>query len=167
MEFKEFVDKIEKHSLSRDLFDRVTEMELRGICLEKIADYISGKEIEFENKLGWICISLVNAAFPGGELRRPDKLNKVYKSMDIVTLTQAMMYGNYLQAMKVAQYLASVRGKQIEEIFELAYENLENKNGHVIKGRYLSLDEMTYDQRRVVSNRESKDRYVRKNVKGA
>jgi len=154
MKFEEFVEKVERWSLVRKIYENSTEAQQQAKILKKVGEYIVRLDRNSREKsLGLISVGIVNAAHLFNSGRLTVTLGGYWYLGDVISPALKQNYDCSIS--RLAQF-AQDNGYDFNECLKSAWMSIADIRGLFIDGRLVRWDELKLGDRWEFMERESK-----------
>lgn len=159
MKFKEFRENVEEWARVRGIYEQSTEAHQQAKALEEIGEYLTAEnDGERVDAIGDIAVCIVNAAMLGGQSVRVEFDDNLFGIGDIAHCIIAHRYNRALGCLTL---LARRFGLSFAECLDAAWNEIKDRRGMMIDGKYVKWDSMTQEQKLEFNWRDCRDTLIR------
>ena len=160
MEFKDFKQKVEEWARVRGIYDQSTEAHQQAKALEEIGEYLTAtNDDERMDAIGDIAVCIVNAAKLD---ESKDQLTITYgQEDDISDLAYYVLYGGYNLSLGILHDIAINNNLNFQRCLSGAWNEIKDRKGMMIDGKYVKWDSMTEEQKAEFNRRDSGNTLIR------
>jgi len=160
MEFEDFKKKVEEWARIRGIYDQSTEAHQQAKALEEVGEYLTARtDEERMDAIGDIAVCIVNAAKLGGKPVRVLYNDGIDGIEGIAYCIVNNEYGSVLGELSILS-LSDTR-KPIGLCLEKAWNEIKDRKGMMIDGKYVKWDSMTEEQKAEFNRRDSGNTLIR------
>ncbi len=147
MDFNDLKVRVERWAQIRGIYDESTEAKQQAKALEEIGEFITAEtDDEKKDALGDIAVCIINAGHFKGSFEYGIK-TKSYTSKDMPFLAQCVLCGGYRAAIRSLEYIAWGLRFDINECYQMAWDEIKDRKGMMVDGYYVKWDDLTQEQR--------------------
>lgn len=163
MKFKEFKENVEEWARVRGIYDQSTEAHQQAKALEEIGEYLTAEtDEERMDAIGDIAVCIVNAAKLDGQSVRIEFNDDLEGIEDIGDIAYSIIHHEYGLALVELSILSfSDTRRNIELCLEKAWNEIKDRKGMMIDGKYVKWESMSDEQKSEFNRRDSGNTLIR------
>lgn len=162
MKFKKFKENVEKWARVRGIYDESTEAHQQAKALEEIGEYLTAEtDDERMDAIGDIAVCIVNAAKLDDSMRPLEFNLWGYGDSELSEVGGYVIDGNYESALSSLADYALSEGRDILGCLEQAWNEIKDRKGMMIDGKYVKWENLTGEQREEFERRDHANTLIR------
>lgn len=161
MKFKEFKQNVGEWARVRGIYEQSTEAHQQAKALEEVGEYLTAEnDDERADAIGDIAVCIVNAAFFD---RHEDYLNVggEGETSSIADLAKSVLDQRYNRSLGCLNLISGRFGLGFGECLDAAWNEIKDRKGMMIEGKYVKWESMSDEQRKEFTLRDSGNTLIR------
>lgn len=147
----EFKSNVDNWSKVRGIHDWSSEAHQQAKALEEIGELIASEnDDERIDAIGDIAVCIVNASYFGRDMDLPEQKNLLPKES---WLAKDVLEGSYGFAFERLRLIANKHGFYLKECLDKAWNEIKDRKGMMVNGKYVKWDNLNGAQRAELNNR--------------
>lgn len=160
MDFGDFKNKVENWANVRGIYDHSSESHQQAKALEEVGEFITAKtKNDMVDAIGDIAVCVVNAAHFSGDLNKSPNLYRYRSDMGAVANSICIQDYNHVVGSLVA--IASSIGVTFATCLQAAWDEIKDRKGMMVDGKYVKWDNLTPEQREEFLKRDHSNTLLR------
>lgn len=148
MNFDTFKGKVEQWATVRGIYDQSTEAHQQAKALEEIGEFLTATtDPEMMDAVGDIAVCIVNSAKIYGQDLRLNAMSNWSEFGAISYVASSVCAGRYRRALENLCGVAQNNGLSIAECFDSAWEEIKDRLGMMVNGKFVKWENLTDDQK--------------------
>ena len=161
MKFKKFKENVENWARVRGIYEESTEAHQQAKALEEIGEYLTAEtDEERMDAIGDIAVCIVNAARIRGERVTICDCTIGYIH-NVAERILSSRFGGYRYALSQLKALAVEHGYKFEDCLEKAWNEIKDRKGMMVDGKYVKWENLTDNQRKEFERRDHANTLIR------